>query len=60
MQSPVEKKFKDITQYMFMMNNSLMVDIMAGMVGGAASVFVGQPLDTIKVKMQLFPGMYKG
>ena len=28
-------------------------------VGGAALVYVGQPLDTVKVKMQTFPSMYK-
>lgn len=43
-----------------MNNNDLAVDTLAGIVGGAASVYVGQPLDTIKVKMQLFPNMYRG
>jgi len=28
-------------------------------VGGTASVYVGQPLDTVKVKMQTFPTLYK-
>lgn len=28
--------------------------------GGVALVYVGQPLDTVKVKMQTFPSMYKG
>ncbi|NXC47011.1 ORNT1 protein, partial [Penelope pileata] len=28
--------------------------------GGTACVVTGQPLDTAKVKMQTFPGMYKG
>ena len=27
--------------------------------GGIANVYVGQPLDTIKVKMQMFPNLYK-
>ena len=27
--------------------------------GGIASVYVGQPLDTVKVKMQTFPQLYK-
>lgn len=27
--------------------------------GGVANVYVGQPLDTIKVKMQMFPNLYK-
>jgi solute carrier family 25 ornithine transporter 2/15 len=30
------------------------------LIGGVALVYVGQPLDTIKVKMQTFPSMYKG
>ncbi|XP_076063265.1 mitochondrial ornithine transporter 1 [Oratosquilla oratoria] len=34
-------------------------DLMAGSMGGVASVYVGQPLDTVKVKMQTFPDMYK-
>lgn len=28
--------------------------------GGVALVYVGQPLDTVKVKMQTFPQMYSG
>lgn len=28
--------------------------------GGVALVYVGQPLDTVKVKMQTFPTIYKG
>ncbi len=27
--------------------------------GGTASVYVGQPLDTVKVKMQTFPTVYR-
>jgi len=34
------------------------VDLMAGSAGGVATVLVGQPLDTIKVKMQTFPHLY--
>ena len=34
-----------------------MVNIM--FVGGTASVYVGQPLDTVKVKMQTFPALYR-
>lgn len=34
------------------------VDLVAGTAGGAATVAVGQPLDTIKVKMQSFPELY--
>ena len=28
--------------------------------GGAACVYCGQPLDTVKVKLQTFPSMYSG
>nr|XP_034196504.1 mitochondrial ornithine transporter 1 [Osmia lignaria] len=36
------------------------IDFVAGSLGGIALVYVGQPLDTVKVKMQTFPSMYKG
>jgi len=36
------------------------IDFVAGSVGGTAVVYVGQPLDTVKVKMQTFPKMYSG
>ena len=29
-------------------------------IGGVALVYVSQPLDTVKVKMQTFPTLYKG
>ena len=29
------------------------------LLGGTASVYVGQPLDTVKVKMQTFPSMHR-
>lgn len=32
----------------------------AGAAGGAACVLAGQPFDTIKVKMQTFPGVHRG
>jgi solute carrier family 25 carnitine/acylcarnitine transporter 20/29 len=36
-------------------------DLIAGSVGGAAQVIVGQPLDTIKTRAQISPpGMFKG
>ncbi|XP_013779404.1 mitochondrial ornithine transporter 1-like [Limulus polyphemus] len=35
------------------------IDLTAGAAGGTANVMVGQPLDTIKVKMQTFPEFYK-
>lgn len=34
------------------------IDFLAGTAGGTANVLVGQPLDTIKVKMQTFPHLY--
>ena len=37
----------------------LAVDFLAGSLGAAASVVVGQPLDTLKVKMQAFPGVHR-
>ena len=36
------------------------IDLVAGSLGGVANVYVGQPLDTIKVKLQTFPQLYKG
>ncbi|XP_020280885.1 mitochondrial ornithine transporter 1 isoform X2 [Pseudomyrmex gracilis] len=36
------------------------IDFVAGSLGGVALVYVGQPLDTVKVKMQTFPSLYKG
>lgn len=34
------------------------IDFTAGSIGAATSVYVGQPLDTLKVKMQTFPHLY--
>ncbi|KAI6188461.1 hypothetical protein M3Y98_00357400 [Aphelenchoides besseyi] len=34
------------------------IDLLAGTVGGIANVYAGQPLDTVKVKMQTFPTLY--
>ena len=34
-------------------------DLLAGGVGGLANVVAGQPLDTVKVKIQTFPSLYK-
>ncbi len=34
------------------------IDFTAGSLGAATSVYVGQPLDTLKVKMQTFPKLY--
>lgn len=34
------------------------IDLLAGSAGGCATVMVGQPLDTVKVKMQTFPQLH--
>jgi len=34
------------------------IDFIGGSLGATASVYVGQPLDTLKVKMQTFPSLY--
>lgn len=39
---------------------SAIIDLIGGSLGGVANVVVGQPLDTVKVKMQTFPTMYRG
>ncbi len=36
----------------------VVIDTIAGSLGATASVYVGQPLDTLKVKMQTFPHLY--
>ncbi|XP_059618564.1 mitochondrial ornithine transporter 1 [Phlebotomus argentipes] len=36
------------------------IDFTAGSLGGVALVYVSQPLDTCKVKMQTFPTFYRG
>ncbi|KAL1509713.1 hypothetical protein ABEB36_004409 [Hypothenemus hampei] len=36
-----------------------LIDFTSGCLGGIALVYVGQPLDTVKVKMQAFPLLYK-
>lgn len=36
------------------------IDFISGSLGGMALVYVGQPLDTIKVKLQTFPSLYSG
>ncbi|CAJ0600196.1 unnamed protein product [Cylicocyclus nassatus] len=35
------------------------IDLTAGTFGGIANVYAGQPLDTVKVKVQTFPSLYK-
>ena len=34
------------------------IDLLAGTAGGISNVYAGQPLDTVKVKMQTFPKLY--
>ncbi|CAF2992448.1 unnamed protein product [Rotaria socialis] len=41
------------------MNSNAIIDFFSGTVGATASVYVGQPLDTIKTKLQTFPNNYK-
>ncbi len=36
----------------------VVIDFIAGSLGATTSVYVGQPLDTLKVKMQTFPKLY--
>ncbi|XP_032150434.1 mitochondrial ornithine transporter 1 isoform X3 [Sapajus apella] len=36
------------------------IDLTAGAAGGTACVLTGQPFDTMKVKMQTFPELYRG
>ncbi|KAK2497559.1 hypothetical protein MC885_017050 [Smutsia gigantea] len=36
------------------------IDLTAGAAGGTACVLTGQPFDTMKVKMQTFPSLYRG
>ncbi len=43
----------------FFKNMDSMIDFVSGTLGGIATVYTGQPLDTIKVKMQMFPDLYK-
>ncbi|XP_023346709.1 mitochondrial ornithine transporter 1 [Eurytemora carolleeae] len=37
-----------------------LIDFLSGSVGGACGVLVGQPMDTVKVKLQTFPHLYNG
>ncbi|CAF1485329.1 unnamed protein product, partial [Adineta ricciae] len=41
------------------MNSDAIIDFFSGISGAAVSVYVGQPLDTIKTKLQTFPNRYK-
>lgn len=41
-----------------LVNPSVVNELIAGSVGGAAQVIVGQPLDTIKTRAQIAPRTY--
>jgi len=41
-----------------LVNPSVVNELVAGSVGGAAQVIVGQPLDTIKTRAQIAPRAY--
>eukprot|EP00742_Colponemidia_sp_Colp-10_P005373 GILJ01005741.1.p1 GENE.GILJ01005741.1~~GILJ01005741.1.p1 ORF type:complete len:321 (-),score=20.21 GILJ01005741.1:152-1114(-) len=43
-----------------MTNNHVLIDLFAGTVGGVAGIVVGQPLDTVRVRYQTRPDLYKG
>ncbi|XP_047352676.1 mitochondrial ornithine transporter 1 isoform X3 [Vespa velutina] len=53
------KSIEEKQDYMNNLKDGL-IDFVAGSLGGIALVYVGQPLDTVKVKMQTFPSIYKG
>lgn len=36
-----------------------LIDFISGTLGGVANVYAGQPLDTVKVKMQSYPHLYR-
>ena len=41
-----------------MAQKDVAIDFIAGSLGATTSVYVGQPMDTLKVKMQTFPHLY--
>ena len=42
-----------------MSRKDVIIDFIAGSLGATTSVYVGQPMDTLKVKMQTFPHLYE-
>lgn len=40
------------------LSREAIIDFTAGAIGGTCCSYVGQPLDTIKVKMQTYPNLY--
>ena len=41
------------------LSKEAVIDFTAGAIGGTCCAYVGQPLDTIKVKMQTYPDLYR-
>lgn len=41
------------------LSKEAIIDFAAGAIGGTCCAYVGQPLDTIKVKMQTYPNLYR-
>lgn len=41
------------------LSREAVVDFLSGIVGGTTCAYTGQPLDTIKVKMQTYPSLYR-
>lgn len=39
-------------------SKEVIIDFTAGAVGGTCCAYVGQPMDTVKVKMQTYPSLY--
>ena len=35
------------------------IDFVAGCIGGTACAYVGQPMDTVKTKIQTYPHLYR-
>ena len=50
---------EDMSSVKLLDYRAMIVDFVAGANAGTACVFAGQPFDTVKVKMQVFPNLYK-
>ncbi|XP_022651858.1 mitochondrial ornithine transporter 1-like isoform X2 [Varroa destructor] len=57
---PLDFRMEKVEEYKLVVGTvrNALVDLLAGTLGGIATVLVGQPLDTVKVKMQTFPQLY--
>lgn len=53
-----ESERSELNRDVSRIRRDIIIDFTAGMNGGIAHVYTGQPLDTIKVKMQTFPKQY--